>query len=154
MQSDYLVFRALSQHVAKMVQSHPQVSLQTLVVRHSNFIFFLLCWPVAKHLLVSYRGLFVDRCTSCERVLSAENHVPPAGRLWIPRAVGRLIDSDANKTDRPSLCGMQGAMDHPDGHWEPRHVTCMCSWGPWAVGRKKMPGAREACRRWLINSNV
>lgn len=40
MQSDYLAFRALSQHVAKMVQSHPQVPLQTLIVRPSNSINF------------------------------------------------------------------------------------------------------------------
>jgi hypothetical protein len=43
MQSDYLAFQALSQHVAKMVQSHPQVPLQTLIVKHQTLFFFLLC---------------------------------------------------------------------------------------------------------------
>lgn len=119
MQSDYLAFQALSQHIAKMVQSHPQVPLQTLI-----------------HLLVSYQGLFVDRCTSCERVLSAEGHVPPAGRLWIPRGARQSIDLNVNKTDEPdpgviinpdnSPARSQTA-DQPDGHWESRHVTCMYS---------------------------
>ncbi|OAX40844.1 hypothetical protein K503DRAFT_736767 [Rhizopogon vinicolor AM-OR11-026] len=104
MQSDYLAFQALSQHVAKMVQSHPQVPLQTLI-----------------HLLVSYQGLFVDQCTSCERVLSAEGHVPPAGRLWISRSTEHLIDPN------PRSVTNRGAADHPDGHWESRHVTCMYS---------------------------
>jgi hypothetical protein len=40
MQSDYLAFQVLSQHIAKMVQSHPQVPLQTLIVRHSELYYF------------------------------------------------------------------------------------------------------------------
>ncbi|KAG1746083.1 hypothetical protein EDB19DRAFT_1631944 [Suillus lakei] len=119
MQSDYLAFQALSQHVAKMVQSHPHVPLQTLI-----------------HLFVSYQGLFVDRCTSCERVLSAEGHVPPAGRLWIPRGAQQPIDLSENKTDEPDpgvvinldVTHVRNRIaDHPDGHWESRHVTCMYS---------------------------
>lgn len=120
MQSDYLAFQALSQHIAKMVQSHPQVPLQTLI-----------------HLLVSYQGLFVDRCTSCERVLSAEGHVPPAGRLWIPRSAQQPIILHANKTNEPdpsviinsdtTPTARSQTADHPEGHWESRHVTCMYS---------------------------
>jgi len=112
MQSDYLAFQALSQHVAKMVQSHPKVPLQTLI-----------------HLLVSYQGLFVDRCTSCERVLSAEGHVPPAGRLWIPGAAENPFDPNANKAGQPNPHSVtnRSVTDHPDGHWESRHVTCMYS---------------------------
>ncbi|KAG0708322.1 hypothetical protein DFH29DRAFT_795229 [Suillus ampliporus] len=119
MQSDYLAFQVLSQHVAKMAQSHPQVPLQTLI-----------------HLLVSYQGLFVDRCTSCERVLSAEGHVPPAGRLWIPRGAQQTTDPNTNKADEANPGGvtnldaapmMSQTADHPDGHWESRHVTCMYS---------------------------
>ncbi|KAG1812444.1 uncharacterized protein BJ212DRAFT_1276340 [Suillus subaureus] len=115
MQSDYLAFQVLSQHIAKMVQSHPQVPLQTLV-----------------YLLVSYQGLFVDRCTSCERVLSVEGHVPPAGRLWIPTQ--QPIDLDVNKTDEPdpgviinpdATPARSQTTDHLVGHWESRHVTCM-----------------------------
>ncbi|KAG1878209.1 hypothetical protein F4604DRAFT_1652491 [Suillus subluteus] len=117
MQSDYLAFQVLSQHIAKMVQSHPQVPLQTLI-----------------YLLVSYQGLFVDRCTSCERVLSAEGHVPPAGRLWIPRGTEQPIDLNTNKADEPdpsviinphATPAKSQITDHPDGHWESRHVTCM-----------------------------
>jgi len=112
MQSDYLAFQALSQHVAKMVQSHPRVPFQTLI-----------------HLLVSYQGLFVDQCTSCGRVLSAEGHVPPAGRLWIPRAAERPFDPNANKTYQPDPRSAtdRSVADHLDGHWESRHVTCMNS---------------------------
>jgi hypothetical protein len=118
MQSDYLAFQVLSQHIAKMVQSHPQVPLQTLI-----------------HLLVSYQGLFVDRCSSCERVLSAEGHVPPAGRLWIPRGAQQVIDVNASKTDEPdpgvlidsdATPARSQLTDHTDvGRWESRHVTCM-----------------------------
>ncbi|KAG1724080.1 uncharacterized protein EDB91DRAFT_1062986 [Suillus paluster] len=119
MQSDYLAFQVLSEHVAKMAQSHPQVPLQTLI-----------------HLLVSYRGLFVDQCTSCERVLSAEGHVPPAGRLWITRGAQQIIDLNANKADESNPGGVTNpdaapagnrTADYPDGHWESRHVTCMYS---------------------------
>ncbi|KAG1870396.1 hypothetical protein C8R48DRAFT_82250 [Suillus tomentosus] len=120
MQSDYLAFQVLSQHIAKMVQSHPQVPLQTLI-----------------HLLVSYQGLFVDRCTSCERVLSAEGHVPPAARLWIPRGAEQPINlDDANKADEPDHGAILNSdatparsqtADYSDGHWESRHVTCMHS---------------------------
>lgn len=119
MQSDYLAFQVLSQHIAKMVQSYPQVPLQTLI-----------------SLLVSYQGLFVDRCTSCERVLSAEGHVPPAGRLWIPGGACQFIDLNGNKPDEPdpgvvinpdATPARSQTTDHVDGHWESRHVTCMYS---------------------------
>jgi hypothetical protein len=133
MQSDYLAFQTLSQHIAKMVQSHPQVPLQTLIVRYQNFVILHVLMFI-KSLLVSYQGLFVDRCTSCGRVLSAEGHVPPAGRLWIPRGARQLIDLDANKTDEPgtiinpdTTSVRTHTADHPDGHWESRHVTCMYS---------------------------
>lgn len=66
-------------------------------------------------------------------MLSAEGHVPPAGRLWIPRDARQLVDLDANKPDEPDPgivvntdATLQTA-DHPDGHWESRHVTCMYS---------------------------
>lgn len=37
-QSDYQVYQALSQHVGKMLQSHPRVPLQTLMVGGQCFV--------------------------------------------------------------------------------------------------------------------
>jgi hypothetical protein len=50
MQSDYLAFQVLSQHIAKMVQSHPQVPLQTLIVRYQN--------SITLHALIVYQVAF------------------------------------------------------------------------------------------------
>jgi len=86
-QSDYTVYQNLSQQIAKMVQSHRRVSFQNLM-----------------NLLCSYSGLFVDRCTTCQRVLSIEGHVPPVSRIW--------LDSGTDKT----------------GLWQPRHIICLHSW--------------------------
>ncbi|KAJ6499425.1 hypothetical protein C8R45DRAFT_821352 [Mycena sanguinolenta] len=83
-QSDFLVYQSLSQQIARMLQSHPQISLQSLM-----------------NLMCAYEGIFIDRCTSCERVLSAEGHVPPVVRIWV----------DAGK-------------DSEKGRWEPRHSSC------------------------------
>ncbi|KAJ6593771.1 hypothetical protein B0H19DRAFT_1091943 [Mycena capillaripes] len=83
-QSDFLVYQSLSQQIAKMLQSHPRVSFQSLM-----------------NLMCAYEGIFIDRCTSCERVLSAEGHVPPVVRIWM----------DAGK-------------DGEKGRWEPRHASC------------------------------
>jgi len=83
-QSDYVVYQNLSQQIAKMVQSHPRVSFQNLM-----------------DLLCSYSGIFVDRCTSCQRVLSVEGHVPPVGRIW--------VDSSTDKKRQ----------------WVPRHILCL-----------------------------
>ncbi|KAJ7129843.1 hypothetical protein C8R43DRAFT_1090060 [Mycena crocata] len=82
-QSDFLVYQSLSQQIARMLQSHPRVSFQTLM-----------------NLMCAYEGIFIDRCTSCERVLSAEGHVPPVVRIWL----------DAGKDS--------------EGRWEPRHASC------------------------------
>ncbi|EPQ57369.1 hypothetical protein GLOTRDRAFT_58681, partial [Gloeophyllum trabeum ATCC 11539] len=62
--SDYVIYEKLSQQVAKMLQSHPTVCFQTVM-----------------GLLSSYEGLFTQRCATCQRVLSAEGHVPPVARL-------------------------------------------------------------------------
>ncbi|RDB25378.1 hypothetical protein Hypma_008093 [Hypsizygus marmoreus] len=64
-QSDFSVYRILSQQAAKMLHSHPRVSVQGVM-----------------NLLCSYSGLFVDRCVRCGRVLSTEGHVPPVVRIW------------------------------------------------------------------------
>ncbi|KAF9222643.1 hypothetical protein BS17DRAFT_174956 [Gyrodon lividus] len=115
--SDYLAFQVLSQHIAKMIQSHPCVPLQILI-----------------KFLVSYQGLFVDRCTSCERVLSAEGHIPPVGRVWVPKGnqlplanatSGKPADNDTPGTLVHSAPGTGDCTDHSSGHWEPRHATCL-----------------------------
>ncbi|KAF9456629.1 hypothetical protein BDZ94DRAFT_1285657 [Collybia nuda] len=64
-QSDYIVYQTLSQQLARMVQSYPSVSVQSML-----------------GVLCAYKGLFVDRCTVCERVLSTEGHIPPVVRIW------------------------------------------------------------------------
>ncbi|KIM92005.1 hypothetical protein PILCRDRAFT_108120, partial [Piloderma croceum F 1598] len=87
--SDYLVYQNLSQQIAKMVQWHPRVSFQSLV-----------------NLFCSYSGLFVDRCTNCQRVLSVEGHVPPVSRIW-------TVSSTGNENEK--------------GQWQPRHITCLHS---------------------------
>jgi len=90
-QSEYMVYQKLSQQIARMLQSHPMVCFQTIV-----------------GLLVSYEGLFTQQCTTCQRVLSAEGHVPPVARLWIECSSG-------------SEAGKEGV------NWQPRHVTCLQS---------------------------
>ncbi|KAH9928986.1 hypothetical protein B0H21DRAFT_762171 [Amylocystis lapponica] len=62
---DYTVYQKISQQIAKMLQSQPDVSLQIVI-----------------DLLNSYEHLFVHRCTVCQRVLSMEAHVPPIARSW------------------------------------------------------------------------
>ncbi|KAF5386051.1 hypothetical protein D9615_002429 [Tricholomella constricta] len=64
-QSEFGVYRSLSEQMAQMVQSQPGVGLQGVV-----------------GLLCAYGGLFVERCRGCERVLSSEGHVPPVVREW------------------------------------------------------------------------
>ncbi|KAI6038488.1 hypothetical protein EDC04DRAFT_2569907 [Pisolithus marmoratus] len=128
-QSDYQVYQVLSQHLAKMLQSHPRVPLQTLM-----------------QALVSYRTLFVDQCAVCQRVLSVEGHVPPVGRIWILKDDSSLNshsshdNAGGNKgqpesgipTPEPMDPAVSGkeTTDHHSiviGHWEPRHVTCLYS---------------------------
>ncbi|KAA1474247.1 hypothetical protein DENSPDRAFT_319329 [Dentipellis sp. KUC8613] len=82
-QSDYLVFQKLSQQILRMLQSTPRVPFETLM-----------------DLLSTYRTLFSEQCTSCQRVLSAEGYIPPVGRVWLEQE---------GKT----------------GVWEPQHVTCL-----------------------------
>ncbi|KAF9245031.1 hypothetical protein BU15DRAFT_85829 [Melanogaster broomeanus] len=105
--------------MAKMIQSHPRVPFQILI-----------------SVLVSYGGLFVDRCTSCQRVLSAEGHFPPVGRIWVPKdhqlppanatSGKRVADSiDAAGQVAPPAPGAGDRTDHSSGRWEPRHATCL-----------------------------
>ncbi|KAF8557953.1 hypothetical protein OG21DRAFT_77654 [Imleria badia] len=103
-QSDYLALQGLSQHITKVILSHPRVPFQILM-----------------SVLVSYRGLFVDRCTSCQRVLSAEGHIPPVARIWVPKGTEEAASSILKTDDAESA----GAADHASGHWEPRHAICL-----------------------------
>jgi hypothetical protein len=59
-----------------------------------------------QNLLCSYSGLFVDRCTNCQRVLSVEGHVPPVGRIWTGSGTGN---------------------ENEKGQWQPRHILCLHS---------------------------
>lgn len=36
----------------------------------------------SQQLLASYEDLFVRPCTACQRIISAEEHVPPVARIW------------------------------------------------------------------------
>ncbi|PFH51988.1 hypothetical protein AMATHDRAFT_96428, partial [Amanita thiersii Skay4041] len=82
-QSEFTVFQYLTQQISKVLQFEMQ-PLQSIV-----------------ELLEGYDGLFIERCTVCGRVLSAEGHIPPMVRTW------------ANDDKETS-----------GGKWEPRHVTC------------------------------
>ncbi|EKM54040.1 uncharacterized protein PHACADRAFT_29309 [Phanerochaete carnosa HHB-10118-sp] len=86
-QSSYVVYQRLSQHLAKMLQSKPQASFQLVMV-----------------LLASYEDLFVRRCSACQRVTSAEGHLPPAARVWVP-----------------------SEREGEEGHWDAKHPSCLQS---------------------------
>ncbi|KAH0589330.1 hypothetical protein H2248_005091 [Termitomyces sp. 'cryptogamus'] len=64
-ESDFVVYRKLGQEIGRMLESRPGVAVQAVVT-----------------LLGAYSTLFVERCTTCQRVLSAEGHVPPVVRVW------------------------------------------------------------------------
>ena len=97
-QSDYVAFQGLSQHLARMILSHPRVGVEMLMVGGAHGVGSDA--DGLQTVLVSYRGLFVERCTGCERVLSAEGHVPPVARIW------------------------EGG-NGEGGRWEARHATCV-----------------------------
>ncbi|KDQ57739.1 hypothetical protein JAAARDRAFT_178157 [Jaapia argillacea MUCL 33604] len=109
-QSEYMVYQKLSQQIAKMLQSHPRVSFQSLM-----------------GLLSSYEGLFVDRCTVCQRVLSTEEHVPPVARLWIDQLAptSACSSSAEGDTERGNGAKDKGVDDGKRARWEPRHPTCL-----------------------------
>ncbi|KAG6857268.1 hypothetical protein H0H87_007101 [Tephrocybe sp. NHM501043] len=83
--SDFVVYRHLSQQIAQMLSLQPGVAVQGVV-----------------GLLGAYSSLFIERCSSCERVLSAEGHVPPVVRVWV----------DGAWTARHVGC--KPVVDHPD----------------------------------------
>ncbi|KAL1942717.1 hypothetical protein VTO73DRAFT_4957 [Trametes versicolor] len=63
-QSDYTVYRQLSQQLARVLQSEPWAPLQAIV-----------------SLLCAYENLFSEPCVVCGRVLSVEMHTPPSVRV-------------------------------------------------------------------------
>lgn len=63
-----------------MLESRGAVAVQSVVVSLVRASWALL--SRTQSLLGAYETLFVERCTSCERVLSAEGHVPPVVRVW------------------------------------------------------------------------
>lgn len=72
----------------------------------------------------------MDRCTSCERVLSAEGHIPPVARIWVPKGAeiapagpNTTSTADAESPGAAHALPLDGA-DH-GGRWEPRHATCL-----------------------------
>lgn len=83
-QSDFTVYQCLSQHMGKMLQLQAQSALQSIL-----------------ELLESYDGLFIEKCTVCERVLSAEGHIPPVVRVWTANEKGPA-----------------------SGKWQPMHIMC------------------------------
>ena len=78
----------------------------------------------------------MDRCTSCQRVLSAEGHIPPVARIWVtkgaelppgetPNTKSTVSVESPGASAHPSPLPETGdATDHASG-WEPRHATCL-----------------------------
>ncbi|KAH9940525.1 uncharacterized protein BXZ73DRAFT_42712 [Epithele typhae] len=83
-QSDFMAFQQLSQQLAKVIRSDPLAPLQSFI-----------------ELLGAYDRLFDDSCSNCQRVISAEGHVPPVVRRRVP----------------PSA-------DGKGPQWDARHVVC------------------------------
>ncbi|RDX50024.1 hypothetical protein OH76DRAFT_1455535 [Lentinus brumalis] len=70
-QSEFMAFQQLSQQLAKVIRSDPMAPLQAFV-----------------SLLRTYEQLFVEKCTNCHRVISAEGHVPPVVRRRVTATTG------------------------------------------------------------------
>ncbi|KZT04606.1 uncharacterized protein LAESUDRAFT_760900 [Laetiporus sulphureus 93-53] len=83
--SDFIVFQKLSQQVTKMILSQPQISVRVVL-----------------ELLCSYQHVFTQRCTYCERILSAEAPIPAVARVWSDKA-----------------------SDGTTPGWQPWHPTCL-----------------------------
>ncbi|KAI0268793.1 hypothetical protein BC834DRAFT_821187 [Gloeopeniophorella convolvens] len=83
-QSEYIIFQKLSQWIVRMLQSSPRAPAQNIV-----------------EVLVAYKSLFLEKCSLCQRFLSAEGYLPPVARVWREKG-----DS---------------------GAWESQHATCVHS---------------------------
>lgn len=79
-QSEFIVFQKLSQWVVRVLQSSPRVPVQSFM-----------------DMLVTYENLFLDKCSLCERFLSAEGYLPPVARV----------------------------RQEEHGTWDPQHGTCV-----------------------------
>jgi len=78
-QSEFIIFQKLSQWVVRVLQLLPRVPVQSFM-----------------DMLVAYEGLFQEKCSICERFLSAEGYLPPVARVR-----------------------------QEDGTWGPQHGTCV-----------------------------
>ncbi|KAI0305421.1 hypothetical protein B0F90DRAFT_1625077 [Multifurca ochricompacta] len=78
-QSEFIVFQKLSQWIVRALQSSPRVHVQGFM-----------------DMLVAYESLFLEKCSLCQRFLSAEGYLPPVARVR-----------------------------REDGAWEPQHATCV-----------------------------
>ncbi|PCH43837.1 hypothetical protein WOLCODRAFT_132985 [Wolfiporia cocos MD-104 SS10] len=94
-QSEFLVYQRLSQQLAKTLQAAPTAPLAAVL-----------------DLLAAYRDLFLTRCCACQRILSAEGHVPPVARVWTDAGTG-AADGSAPRAAAASPV------------WEPWHPACL-----------------------------
>ncbi|KAI9511146.1 hypothetical protein F5148DRAFT_403250 [Russula earlei] len=78
-QSEFIVFQKLSQWIVRVLQSSPRVPVQSFM-----------------DMLVAYENLFLEKCSHCQRFLSAEGYLPPVARVR-----------------------------QEYGSWEPQHGTCV-----------------------------
>jgi hypothetical protein len=111
-QSEFIIFQKLSQWVVRVLQSSPRIPLQSFIVSivmvpirsirpPLTFLFHLLirsngALASEQDMLVSYESLFLEKCSLCNRFLSAEGYLPPVARVR-----------------------------QEDGTWEPQHGTCV-----------------------------
>ncbi|KIY44582.1 hypothetical protein FISHEDRAFT_61852 [Fistulina hepatica ATCC 64428] len=70
--SQYAVYRHLSRQLTKVLVAEPHVDLEALL-----------------DMLCSYQGLFLDRCTNCNLVLSTDEHFPPIRRKATNRSIAK-----------------------------------------------------------------
>jgi len=70
--SDYAVFQKVSQHFARVLATHPNASLQTLV-----------------DLISSYDNLLSAPCSRCRRMIEEETLLPPVARAWARNGDGK-----------------------------------------------------------------
>ena len=85
-----MAFQQLSQQLAKVIRSDPTAPLQAFVVRAPHILSVKHDVDVlsCQGLLSKYDRLFVEKCTNCHRVISAEGHVPPVDRRRITATAG------------------------------------------------------------------
>jgi hypothetical protein len=87
-------------------------------------------------LLQSFAGLFVEPCIACQRVLSAECHIPPVARVWSwttepPKDIFSNASLDFQPIAEEHIGGRPAEEKLGEGEssrlgqWETWHVTCL-----------------------------